>query len=62
VLVLKRGPAGNPLFGAFFAAMQEAGYPTSGSTDPCLTMARYQRAARPAGIRPGGFAVQIGTD
>ena len=26
-LVLERGPAENPLFGAFFAAVQEAGYP-----------------------------------
>jgi choline dehydrogenase len=26
-LVLERGPATNPLFGAFFAAVQEAGYP-----------------------------------
>lgn len=26
-LVLERGPAANPLFGAFFAAVQEAGYP-----------------------------------
>lgn len=26
-LVLERGPAGNPLFQAFFAAVQEAGYP-----------------------------------
>ena len=25
-LVLERGPATNPLFGAFFAAVQEAGY------------------------------------
>src|SRR5262245_38927315 len=26
-LVLERGPAANPLFGAFFAAVQQAGYP-----------------------------------
>jgi choline dehydrogenase len=26
-LILERGPAANPLFGAFFAAAQEAGYP-----------------------------------
>ena len=26
-LVLERGPAANPLFAAFFAAVQEAGYP-----------------------------------
>src|SRR5204863_8679657 len=28
-LVLERGPAENPLFGAFFEAVQQAGYPLS---------------------------------
>ena len=39
-LILERGPATNPLFGAFFEAVQQAGYP--------LTTGRERRA-------PGGF-------
>ena len=42
-LVLERGPATNPLFGAFFEAVQQAGYP--------LTDGRERRSARRASRR-----------
>ncbi len=32
-LVLERGPASNPLFGAFFEAVQQAGYPLTGDVN-----------------------------
>ncbi len=54
-LVLERGPAENPLFDAFFAAVQEAGYPltddVNGYRQEGFAQVRPQRAPRPPALR-----------
>ncbi len=51
-LVLERGPATNPLFGAFFEAVQQAGYPltddVNGYRQEGFARVRPQRPPRPA--------------
>ena len=52
--MLERGPATNPLFGAFFEAVQEAGYPltddVNGYRQEGFAALRPQRPPRPAAV------------
>ena len=67
-LVLERGPATSPLFGAFFEAVQQAGHPltddVNGYRQEGFAQVRPQRAPRPAPLggprlpAPGHVAAQ----
>ena len=58
-LVLERGPAEGPLFDAFFAAVQEAGYPLTDRRERLppggLRGVRPQRAPGPAAVGRAGL-------
>ena len=51
-LVLERGPATNPLFGAFFEAAQQAGYPLTDDVNGYRRRASPVRPQRPPGPPP----------
>ena len=58
-LVLERGPATNPLFGAFFEAVQQAGYPltddVNGYRQEGFAALRPQRAPGPPAVSGPGL-------